>query len=67
MTFRRASGYTAFVFLEARAMTEAEWIAFFRRPEIPAFNAAMLEHPDADLPRLVFADGTSPAPKHSGH
>ena len=37
-------------------MTDAEWIAFFRRPEIPAFNAAMLEHPDADLPRLVFAD-----------
>ena len=37
-------------------MTEAEWIAFFRRPEIPAFNAAMLEHPEADLPRLVFAD-----------
>jgi len=37
-------------------MTEADWIAFFRRPEIPAFNAAMLEHPDADLPRLVFAD-----------
>ena len=37
-------------------MTEAEWIAFFRRPEIPAFNARILEHPDADLPRLVFAD-----------
>lgn len=37
-------------------MTEADWIAFFRRPEIPAFNAKMLEHPDADLPRLVFAD-----------
>lgn len=37
-------------------MTEADWIAFFRRPEIPAFNAMILEHPDADLPRLVFAD-----------
>lgn len=37
-------------------MTESDWIAFFQRPEIPAFNAKMLEHPDADLPRLVFAD-----------
>lgn len=37
-------------------MTEAEWIAFFSRPEIPAFNARILEDPDADLPRLVFAD-----------
>ena len=41
---------------ECRAVTEAEWIAFFRRPEIPALNPKMLEHPDADLPRLVFAD-----------
>lgn len=37
-------------------MTEAEWIAFLQRPEIPAFNRAMLENPDDDLPRLVFAD-----------
>ncbi len=37
-------------------MTEAEWIAFLQRPEIPAFNRAMLANPDDDLPRLVFAD-----------
>ena len=37
-------------------MTEAEWIAFLQRPEIPAFNRAMLEAPEDDLPRLVFAD-----------
>lgn len=37
-------------------MTEAEWIAFLQRPEIPAFNRAMLVNPDDDLPRLVFAD-----------
>jgi uncharacterized protein (TIGR02996 family) len=37
-------------------VTEAEWIAFLQRPEIPAFNRAMLENPDDDLPRLVFAD-----------
>jgi uncharacterized protein (TIGR02996 family) len=37
-------------------VTEAEWIAFLQRPEIPAFNRAMLVNPDDDLPRLVFAD-----------
>ncbi len=37
-------------------MTEAEWIAFLQRPEIPAFNRAMLVNPEDDLPRLVFAD-----------
>lgn len=37
-------------------MTEAEWIAFLQRPEIPAFNRAMLANPEDDLPRLVFAD-----------
>jgi uncharacterized protein (TIGR02996 family) len=37
-------------------VTEAEWIAFLQRPEIPAFNRAMLANPDDDLPRLVFAD-----------
>ena len=37
-------------------MTEVEWIAFLQRPAIPAFNRAMLERPDDDLPRLVFAD-----------
>lgn len=37
-------------------MTEAEWIAFLQRPEVPAFNRAMLDNPDDDLPRLVFAD-----------
>jgi uncharacterized protein (TIGR02996 family) len=37
-------------------VTEAEWIAFLQRPEIPAFNRAMLDNPDDDLPRLVFAD-----------
>lgn len=37
-------------------MTEAEWIAFLQRPEIPAFNRAMLDNPEDDLPRLVFAD-----------
>lgn len=37
-------------------MSEAEWIAFLQRPEIPAFNRAMLDNPDDDLPRLVFAD-----------
>lgn len=37
-------------------MSEAEWIAFLARPEIPAFNRAMLDNPDDDLPRLVFAD-----------
>lgn len=37
-------------------MTEAEWTAFLQRPEIPAFNRAMLANPDDDLPRLVFAD-----------
>jgi uncharacterized protein (TIGR02996 family) len=35
---------------------EAEWIAFLQRPEIPAFNRAMLDNPDDDLPRMVFAD-----------
>lgn len=37
-------------------MTEAEWIAFLQRPEIPAFNRTMLDNPADDLPRLVFAD-----------
>lgn len=37
-------------------MTEAEWITFLQRPEIAAFNQAMLANPDDDLPRLVFAD-----------
>src|SRR5262245_34623677 len=37
-------------------MTEAEWIAFLQRPEIPVFNRAMLANPTDDLPRLVFAD-----------
>lgn len=37
-------------------MSEAEWIVFLQRPEIPAFNRAMLDNPDDDLPRLVFAD-----------
>jgi uncharacterized protein (TIGR02996 family) len=37
-------------------VTEAEWIAFLQRPEIPAFNRAMLDKPDDNLPRLVFAD-----------
>lgn len=37
-------------------MTEAEWIAFLQRPEIPVFNRAMLANTDDDLPRLVFAD-----------
>ena len=37
-------------------MTESNLIAFFQKPEIPAFNAAMLADPDNDLPRLVFAD-----------
>jgi uncharacterized protein (TIGR02996 family) len=37
-------------------VTEAEWIAFLQWPEIPAFNRAMLQNPDDDLPRLVFAD-----------
>lgn len=37
-------------------MTEAEWIAFFQKPEIPAFNRTMAENAEAPLPRLVFAD-----------
>lgn len=37
-------------------MSEAEWIAFLQRPEFPAFNRAMLDNPEDDLPRLVFAD-----------
>jgi uncharacterized protein (TIGR02996 family) len=37
-------------------VTEAEWIAFLQRPEFPAFNRAMLDNPEDDLPRLVFAD-----------
>lgn len=37
-------------------MTEVEWITFLQRPEFPAFNRAMLENSDDDLPRLVFAD-----------
>ncbi len=37
-------------------MSEAEWIAFLARPEFPAFNRAMLDDPEDDLPRLVFAD-----------
>jgi hypothetical protein len=44
------------VSLEARAVTESEWIAFFQKPEIPAFNRTMAENADAPLPRLVFAD-----------
>ncbi len=32
-------------------VTEGRWIAFLQRPEIPAFNRAMLINPDDDLPR----------------
>jgi uncharacterized protein (TIGR02996 family) len=46
-------------------VTEAEWIAFLARPEIPAFNRAMLENPDDDLPRLVFADWMEENHSHS--